>query len=399
MSDDLSATLAGVMDGSIGGDGGGTVETASSDSAAPMEQGVGEGASGGPSQDGDVEHGSDIRDGGERTPASRARDATGKFAKADPAQAKAKEVAAPTSGPPGGAREKGNAAAPPPQGAAGNAEPPASPPSETFKPPQSWTPGAREEWAKVPLAVQREIDKRERDVARGFQEHAESRRIHQSFQQTVGPYEGLMRAHGATDSLQAVGQIVQTWAGLQAGPPQQKAQILGNLFKGSGLTVEQLAAAIDGTPTPQGQQSAQGFGQDDINRLVDQRVTEALATRQSGAARQRAGKEVQDFRAKAEFFDDVRDRMAALVSADERGGVERPLQDVYDEACWGHPDIRKVLQQRQEAEAAKAREASTQRARLAGSSVRNQPAAPINGAQRDDLGSVLASVMAQANGR
>jgi hypothetical protein len=81
-------------------------------------------------------------------------------------------------------------------------------------------------------------------------------------------------------------------------------------------------------------------------------------------AQERSAAAVQEFSAKAEFLDDVREDMADLLEGAARRGVALTMEEAYDRACHMNPDIRRVLQQRESAANVGA-QTSTQRAKAA----------------------------------
>ncbi len=298
----------------------------------------------------------------EAAAAPEGRDEKGRFAtKAKPeAVAVTPEGAAPTP-------EKAPAAAPAalPEGV------PA--PAEALKAPQSWRPAAREKWAALPAEAQQEVLRREQEVGRALSETAEERKVAKAFRDAVAPYEGMLRAEGM-DGVRATGELLRTFAALRTSSPEGKAQVIAGIIKGHGVSVEHLAAALDG-------QAPQGQGAAVDTATIARQVREELTREMQGHASQRAQAEsvraVHAFATsgKAEFLEDVREDMADLIQSRKARGVDLSLEDAYSLACRMHPEVSKVLQQREAATHATANQAATQRARAAASSVRTRPAA------------------------
>ncbi len=85
--------------------------------------------------------------------------------------------------------------------------------------------------------------------------------------------------------------------------------------------------------------------------------------------------------------------VVGYIHADKSAGLKPNLESAYNRACWGNPEVRAILQQQEQAKSAANAQASTQRAAVAASSVRNQPATPVNGAKSGDLRSdIMASI-------
>lgn len=281
-----------------------------------------------------------------------------------------------------------------PTGAAAVVEPPAAKPEEPVKPalkaPGGWKPGAREHWAKLPSEVQEEVHRREKETAVSLQRAAEKAKEAEraqaeaaEFQKVVAPYEGLIRAAGGTP-LTAIGNLLQTAAALQTGTVGHKAQLIANLVRTYGVPEEALAAAIDGQPVPQGQAQSPGAVHPVVAQLQAelQEMKLGFTTAQKQTVErqyQRVQSELEDFAASHEFFDDVRETMADLVDIDDKAvkagkrASVRSNEELYDLACRLTPEIDKVRQQREAAETAAKVNASTQRSKLAASSVKTQP--------------------------
>lgn len=390
---DVREDLLSVMNG--GGDGGGEA-AAVEPSAVVAEPGAAEGGASTGTGAGDGAPGSGEQktgEGGGNAAAQRARDAAGKFTKAEAAaKAKSAAVVVPTATATLDPAKAGTV----PEPAA-----PVVPAPEAIKAPQSWKPAAREKWASLAPEAQQEIARRERETATALQESAEARRVHQQFREVVAPYEGMMRAAGS-EPLQTIAQLLQTGAGLRQGTPQRKADLVADIVKQYDVPIEMLAAALDrgqpGQGTPQGQQQGGDMG-------LRQEVAELKASIQNAwnqrnqVQTQKMQADITAFAAGHEFFEDVRHDVADLMDSRAKRGVAITLEDAYNLACKMHPEITGVFEQRKAAEAAKAAQASTQRAQAASSSVRSQPAGsaprPQSGSVRDDL----AAAIEAANGR
>ena len=241
----------------------------------------------------------------------------------------------------------------------------AAPPAPKFKPPQSWKPTIREKWTTLPPEVQEEIDRREREIARGLQESSGPRQNWDRFTQAVAPYQSIIAASGA-DPVTYTQSLLQTAAALQMGTPGQRAAVVANVIRQFGVDVTQLAEALDKPgAAPAGPQAAP-----DVQTLVDQRL-QAMVQQ---ANQQRAVAEVAKFEESHEFASDpqIRATMAALI----QGNIAKDLDTAYDMAVSASSEHRSVIEQRKAAEAAKAAQASMQQKQKAGVSVRSTPAVP-----------------------
>lgn len=308
---------------------------------------------------------------------ARARDEHGRFAPKT-ATPKAPKLASgqPKQTAPGETTDSAGAV-PPPE--AKPDAPAAVATQDALKAPQSWKATVREHWSKLPTDVQAEVARREKEISVAMQESAESRKLADNFKQTVAPFEAMIRAEGA-DPIKAVGSLLQTAMALRTAPPAHKAQLVANMCKSFGVPIDLLDAAISG------QMPTQSQGAVDPSQLAAQIKADLMREMQQGrqqAAMQKGAQEVEAFASKAEFLDDVRHEVADLLEVSARRGQTLSLEDAYNRVVRTHPDISKVLQQREAAKQAANATASTQRARAAASSVRSQPAT-VQPAQSDD---------------
>jgi hypothetical protein len=247
---------------------------------------------------------------------------------------------------------------------------PTAPSVETVRAPQSWKPAAREEWGKLPQAAQQEVLRREREVQVALQESSEARQGYQKFRETVAPYEAMFRAEGV-DALKATQNLLQTAAALSSAPPQNKAALVARIIKAYNIDVDTLGQMLAGeVPTPTQQPAYRDPRVDDLLREVE--TAKAQRSRELERRATTAIKEVQA----EEFFEDVRADMADLLELAARRGLQMTPKEAYNRAVLVHPEVSKVLQQRQAAQSAANPAGSTQRSRAAASSIRSTPAAP-----------------------
>jgi hypothetical protein len=94
----------------------------------------------------------------------------------------------------------------------------------------------------------------------------------------------------------------------------------------------------------------------------------------------------------------VKNKMATLLETAARDNEEMGFDDAYDTACRMHPEVRKILQQREEA--ARAQPLAAQRSRRAAVSLRPQGAVASTGGNegnsaRRDIEDAWDAVMGQ----
>lgn len=262
--------------------------------------------------------------------------------------------------------------------------------------PQSWKPLAREEWAKLPRAVQEEATRLETETRRVLQDAAEHRKMAEAYRETVAPYEAFIRSQGV-EPLQAIQGALQTFGVLFTGTPEQKAQVLGNLYRHSRIDVDLLAKAIDGQPTTGGPQN---FDPNQLRQQIKQELLQDFTKQRQESDRQAFGREVERFLDGREYAKELSPYIAAVIQADLAEGVVPELNDdLYRRAAAIHPQVSKVFAKRDEAEAAKKSQQSAEAARAAGSSVRSQPTTPMNGASPKDLRAQIEASIGSLAGR
>jgi hypothetical protein len=147
--------------------------------------------------------------------------------------------------------------------------------------------------------------------------------------------------------------------------------------------IEHLAAAIDGT------------SQAPTQPVIDQTQIQAMIRQQFEEQRRASQKEqalsvLQQFEATSpDFLDDVRDDMAIALSLWERQHPGHQVtvevfKQAYDKACLLNPDISAIIKQREAAKAAGTAQASIQKAKAAGSSIKSSTGGAPNGSQPKD---------------
>jgi hypothetical protein len=274
--------------------------------------------------------------------------------------------------------------------------PPAA--AEPPKAPASFKAMAREEWAKVPPAVQQEVLRRERETAIALEQSSEARQGYQRFKEVLGPYEAMIRGQGS-DPYQTVQSLLQTAAALATAPLQQRAQVLAGLIKtylpgreslevlDSTLAGVMQGAPATSTPPPQ---------------YRDPRLDEIYETfqqakqRQAATLEQQAAEGVREIQGE-EFYEDVKLIAADMLEVAGNQGVALTPREAYNRAVLIHPEVSKVVEQRQRKTLAENPSGSIARARAAASSVRGSPAtAPSSAVQPENLRDVLEAAFDRA---
>ena len=299
---------------------------------------------------------------------ARARDEAGRFAK-QPKEAKEGHGAS-SAAPAGGATPPAGAQAP----AGGQPVPGAAqePQGAYEKAPQAWKPGAREAWAALPQEVRQEVLRRERETTVALQESSGARQAVERLQHIIGPYEAMIRSEGS-EPFKAIERLLQGAGTLRMGSPQARAAMVAQVVSEYGVDVALLDAALAGQAPPEGYQPQQ---QVNVQAIVEQAKQAALAEFQQARVRvhqQNAIGDVEKFMSSHEFAPDLREDMALVMEAAARKGLELSLDDAYARAVQMNPEVAAIVKQREAAAKAGNGTASTQRARLATSSVRSAP--------------------------
>jgi len=316
-----------------------------------------------------------------------------------PEPVEAAESAAPGNKPAPATQKQPTAKPAPPNGAPAAVTPAAAEPPKAATPdlkaPQSWKPSTREKWASLDPEVRAEVVRREKEVQHALQQSATHRQVSEQFRAVVDPYLGMIQAEGG-DPYKAVGSLLQTAAALRTAPPQYKGHLIASIINQFGVPLEAVNAALGGQPAQTEPTQQQPFDPDALYREFERRHQSQQQARLAEFYKQNADREVQKFieSGKAEFFDDLRPMMAALM----QGRVAASLEEAYNMAARSHPEVSKVLAQREQAAQATATQAATQRAKVASSSVASRPVG-ATAPKVDTVRSAIEAAWSNASGR
>jgi hypothetical protein len=255
---------------------------------------------------------------------------------------------------------------------------------EAIAPPASWSPAAKAEFAKLPPLIQAEVNKREQDWNTGQAQRTQDAERLNRLHSVLGPRQEWLRLRGV-DEARAVEQLFAASDFLDRDP----VQALLYLARQTGVDPRMLAQAYVGNGTTQvATQPNDGLTQ--LHQKV-QSLEQTLAQREQAAEQAQMDQlmeAVAQFAADPghPYFENVRSAMSALV----RSGEASSLDEAYERATWGHPEIRPILLQQQQETAAKAAREAAQakvaQARHAAGSVTGSPTPGIdpglNGSKR-----------------
>ena len=249
--------------------------------------------------------------------------------------------------------------------------------------PQSWKPGVREQWAKLPKEVQDEVLRREKNINDILQHTADQRKFMEDFQSTIRPFEPLIASQNATP-MEAVKNLMTTAAGLTIGTPQQKAQIVAQVIGQYGVDINMLDQLLAGqAPAVSPEMNA-------MNQMLEQRLApmnqfmQNFQHQQENLQQQQATEmdhTLEQFGASHEFFEDLRLDMADIMELAANRGQTLELEEAYNRAIAMNPEINRVVHARAAQAQAQQRSSQVEQKRAAASSVASAggggaPAAP-----------------------
>lgn len=231
-----------------------------------------------------------------------------------------------------------------------NLEPPAEPPVWE-RPPASWKKDYHEAWTTADPKLKEYAWKREEEMRAGVQPLLSKAQYADQMQQAIEPYMNNIRGLGI-EAPQAVKALMEADNVLRHGSPQQKQAYFAQLAQQYGINMGDVQVQ----PTDPNFYAIQ-------NELAQVRG-EVLnwKQQQENAQNQALLQEIDQFQAKAEYFEEARPTMIQLLNS----GVAQDLNDAYQKAIRLDNDLFTKHQQASQgaADAAK-REASNRAAKAA----------------------------------
>ena len=224
--------------------------------------------------------------------------------------------------------------------------------------PSTWKPTARAEWEKLPPSVRAEIHRRESDFLSGQSQLLPDAKLGSNIRQVAEPYRMLIEAEGGTPEA-AFADLLKTAAVFRVGTQQEKYQTLANIANRFGLDLRvfsQQRGAQPGQAAPRAQEFR--------DPRVDQILAEQQRQSQERARSEQTNAETSVTRWMNEsdsqgnplrpYVNDVTSEMSVLLpqirAQDPTLTHAQALQAAYERAIWAHPEIRALLQQKQQSE-------------------------------------------------
>jgi hypothetical protein len=256
--------------------------------------------------------------------------------------------------------------------------------------PAAFKPSMLEAWKTLPREAKEEIHRRETEQTALMAQTKSLRDFAGQIQQAVAPYQALLQAEGGSVAT-SLSNYLQAATLMRQGSPQAKAAWIAKLTRTFtaqehlGLLDEALASefGINGAKAPQGgpapaYQPQQEFRDPRVDQILAAQQRAQEEALQRGFAEARSEKDAWVAEKNPEFLPWVQNRMATLLETAARDNEELSFDEAYDAACRTHPEVRKILAQREEATRAQA--TAVQRSKKAAVSIRPQGAvAPARG--------------------
>lgn len=255
----------------------------------------------------------------------------------------------------------------------------------TDRAPQSWKPGVREHWGKIPAEARAEITRREREIQTTLSQTANIRKFANDFANVVNPFSHLIRAQHSTP-LQAVQNMMQTAAALMTGNNQQKASIVAEIIQNYGVDLNELDQILTevvkqnngrmpnrGNSRPQEEIPIWARPLLEQNQRLQQMAQQHEETMRASADEEIAKVEIEP------YFDDLRDDIADIMEFSAKRGVRMTVKQAYDKAVQLNPEISKLVQQQKNSLKNKTNGQTMTRARRAASAIAGAPSGKAAG--------------------
>ena len=228
--------------------------------------------------------------------------------------------------------------------------PPEKPQASGIAPPAALTKEEKAVWDTVPKEIQEAFLRRERDTQKGVEQ---LKAKYQPIEDVLAPVKPILQQNRLTEA-HAVKQLFD-WHVALAQPDKAAAlNALRQLAQSHRIDLAQL----NPQPQSQAQQPPQQIEPlQQIESLLDQRlqpVNQQLASYAAEIQRQKleaANNEIAVFSRDKPHIEKpgVKPRMAEILTTASQFGRPVTLQEAYDEAVWGMPELRNEILQEQEA--------------------------------------------------
>lgn len=262
-------------------------------------------------------------------------------------------------------------------------------PAPIHQAPASWTSKAKEEWSKIPLNLQEEIIKREKDVARGFEEKGQEANFARSIKETIAPYQERLNQFGSSPK-----EAIEYLFKMENFSHKDPEGYILHAAQGLGVDLASLAQKAQ-----QYSQQQQGTYNPQLAAL--ERKLAAVEQNLSEEKLSKTQSEIDKFKADKPYYDQLEPLMIALI---ETGQAPRELQTAYDMALYANPQTRtRILEDQRKTDVErKATEikAKTDKAKKAAVSLKGAPSGAALGAapQHNSVRAALEAAWDQSAG-
>lgn len=220
-------------------------------------------------------------------------------------------------------------------------------------------------WNSLDPELQAEIERREQDVDKGFQQYKPKAQLADEFTQALEPFMPTIHALGVKPA-EAAQRLFSVEHQLRFGDELTKMETVRTILNDYGINPNHFFEHLQNVPPP------------DPNVMAMQRYVQQLENQYKGMLAMQEQREVesltsqiQAFAADKEYFDLVADDMAALLQA--RRAPD--LQTAYDMAIYANPTTRELLLNKQAAQT----QAEQQRQRATAAAVSVKGSSPASG--------------------
>lgn len=248
----------------------------------------------------------------------------------------------------------------------------------TDKPPNSWKPGAREDWGKIPAAARAEISRRELEIQRELSQTATIRKFANDLAVVVHPHLPIIQAQNTTP-IAAIDTLMKTASQLYQGNQEQKSRVVAQIIHDYGVDIKTLDKVLSSQPLPPQTQN----GNVNNNMVppwaqpIFSFMTEAQAARQQREMDMSAEAQMEVEQAKGDmpFLDDLKDEVADILEIAARRNKVVTLAQAYERAVALDPEISKIANQKKIAaeQKKKAEDDKLARAKRASSTIKGSP--------------------------
>lgn len=288
------------------------------------------------------------------------------------------------------------------------AKPGEQPPTQLtgLKPPESWRAQIRDaHWKTLPLQVQAEIVRRERQIEGTLRQTAEARKVAEGVNGLLNQFQDVFRQE-ATPPMQTIANLLNISRTLRSAPPPQRAQYMAQVIQTFDVDLSLLDQALafnvkNGPSQQQSQVQMAGIQQMIHQQLAPvQQALQGFQQQHQLQAQQQMqdnAKEIETFAADPanEYFDLVREEVADILELGAKRGQKITLQEAYTRAMLANNELAPLVSRKRVEEAAARMSApAAQAANLSSMSVTGAPstAAPSGGQPTTVRGSIEAAI-------